>query len=75
MRVILLTYIDPAVYYAHLASNRARCHEDKGYNEQMLEEAGQKSSSDDKNKAETEVKPLLEFHAGPDHNEFGMWYI
>lgn len=74
MRVILLTYIDPAVYYAHLASNRARPHEDKGYNEQVLEESGHKSS-EDKEKAETEVKPLLEFHAGPDQSQFGMWFI
>lgn len=75
--MILLTYIDPAVYYAHLASNRARCHEDKGYNEQVLEELGQKSSSGDKDKDKdkTEVKPLLEFRESPDHNEFGMWYI
>ena len=66
----LLTIIDPSVYYAHLASNRARAHEDKSYADQMREASGGSGE-----KAETEVKPLMEIHDSPDKAQFGMWYI
>ena len=59
------------MYYAHLASQRARPHQNIGYNEQVAESAGQSSSD----KPETETKPLMDFHDGPDKSQFGMWYI
>ena len=62
---------DPAVYYAHLASKRAVAHEDKGYDQQVAEASGSSSNE----KQETEVKPLMDFHDGPDKGQFGMWFI
>ncbi|KAL8710468.1 MAG: hypothetical protein Q9220_004900 [cf. Caloplaca sp. 1 TL-2023] len=64
----------PAVYYAHLASLRARSHEDIPESERKKRDnAIPSGSSTDKNPEE--AKPLLPILARDSHMPFGMWFI
>ncbi|KAL8852773.1 MAG: hypothetical protein Q9221_002403 [Calogaya cf. arnoldii] len=63
----------PAVYYAHLASNRARSHEDIPESERRIRDAGDPSGSGSGKPAE-EAAPLLPM-IPRDGLPWGMWYI
>ena len=65
-----LIVIVPAVYYAHLASNRARSHLDMSEAQLRLERSGGSSSE----RPPTEVKKLLDM-ANNTGIKFSMWYI
>lgn len=65
----------PAVYYAHLASNRARAHEDIAESQRRERDLGDPSKSTSKEKLSAEqVKPLMLI---PEINKmrYAMWYI
>ncbi|KAL9609041.1 MAG: hypothetical protein Q9167_006162 [Letrouitia subvulpina] len=65
----------PAVYYAHLASNRARAHEDIAESQRRERDLGDPSKSTSKEKLSAEhVKPLMLI---PEVNKmrYAMWYI
>lgn len=71
MRATTPVSLHPAVYYAHLASNRARAHEDKHWNDMVNRASGETSSED---KKETEAAGLLPMdNAGG--IDYSMWYI
>jgi eukaryotic translation initiation factor 2C len=76
MRSTTSVSLHPAVYYAHLASNRAKAHEDvaAGQGPQGGPGYKMKTPSDGSKPSETEVKPLI-----PMFNINGivtsMWYI
>lgn len=70
----------PAVYYAHLASNRARAHEDVPKDDDSAH-GGQKNRSETSRDKNTEAKMLTELGVAL-HNpadrmaiKTGMWYI
>ncbi|KAL8696034.1 MAG: hypothetical protein Q9224_003008 [Gallowayella concinna] len=63
----------PAVYYAHLASNRARAHEDIAEPARRIRDAGDPSRSTSDRPIE-EVPPLLPM-IPRDGLPWGMWYI
>ncbi|KAL8771701.1 MAG: hypothetical protein Q9209_002892 [Squamulea sp. 1 TL-2023] len=63
----------PAVYYAHLASNRARAHEDIAEPDRRVRDAGDPSNSNSGRPAE-EAAPLLPM-IPRDGLPWGMWYI
>ncbi|KAL8844394.1 MAG: hypothetical protein Q9176_001304 [Flavoplaca citrina] len=63
----------PAVYYAHLASNRARSHEDIAEPERRIRDAGDPSKSSS-GKPGDEAPPLLPM-IPRDGLPWGMWYI
>ena len=71
MRATTPVSLFPAVYYAHLASNRARAHENVGFDEQVKQASGHTSSDE---KLPTEAPPLLKMDPG-NQIQFGMWYI
>lgn len=76
MRSTTAVSLFPAVYYAHLASNRARAHENIAADAGPQTGPGIKlthTSSDDK--PETEAKPLMPLHDNVNKIQFGMWYI
>ncbi|CAL8577970.1 Protein argonaute, variant 2 [Xanthoria parietina] len=62
----------PAVYYAHLASNRARSHEDIAEPLRKIRDAG--NPSGEKSGPTDETKPLLPM-VGRSGLPWGMWYI
>lgn len=65
----------PAVYYAHIASNRARAHEDIAESQRRERDLGDPSKSTSKEKLSAEhVKPLMLI---PEINKmrYTMWYI
>lgn len=72
MRATTPVSLHPAVYYAHLASNRARAHEPAGW-EELLKKASGETSSDEKKK-ESEGPKLMEMDP-TNRMRFGMWYI
>lgn len=61
----------PAVYYAHLASNRARSHENVSYAEQVKEASGEKTSPAMKSTEAPKLLPMDETN----RIAFTMWYI
>ncbi|KAL8996468.1 MAG: hypothetical protein Q9169_004018 [Polycauliona sp. 2 TL-2023] len=63
----------PAVYYAHLASNRARAHEDIHAEDRRLRDAGDPSKSSSGRPVE-EAAPLLPM-IDKSGLTWGMWYI
>ncbi|KAL8726906.1 MAG: hypothetical protein Q9166_006395 [cf. Caloplaca sp. 2 TL-2023] len=63
----------PAVYYAHLASNRARAHEDIAESDRRIRDAGDPSRSTSGRPVE-EAAPLLPM-IPRDGLPWGMWYI
>ena len=78
---------DPAVYYAHLASNRSKCHEDipssagphKKTEELRLAQgmprrAGPSDTASNSQSESWEIKPLLKMDntAGM---RWGMWFV
>lgn len=63
----------PAVYYAHLASNRARAHEDIAESERRVRDQGDPSRSTSGQPVE-EPAPLLPM-IPRDGLPWGMWYI
>jgi len=75
MRSTTSVSLHPAVYYAHLASNRAKAHQDIASSEGPQAGPGFKqnapSSSD---QVESEPKSLLEMYDG-NGIPFAMWYI
>ncbi|KAI4257471.1 MAG: hypothetical protein LQ352_001635 [Teloschistes flavicans] len=62
----------PAVYYAHLASNRARAHEDISETARKLRDSGPPKSTSEH--PVDEAKPLLEM-INRIGMRWGMWYI
>ncbi|KAI4204293.1 MAG: hypothetical protein LQ350_001273 [Teloschistes chrysophthalmus] len=62
----------PAVYYAHLASNRARAHEDISETERKLRDSGPTKSTHER--PVEEPKPLLDM-INRIGMRWGMWYI
>ncbi|KAL8688577.1 MAG: hypothetical protein Q9218_005546 [Villophora microphyllina] len=62
----------PAVYYAHLASNRARAHEDISEGARKLRDSGPTQSTSER--PVEEAKPLLEM-INRIGMRWGMWYI
>ena len=71
MRATTPVSLHPAVYYAHLASNRARAHENVGYKDQVKKASGDTSSEE---KAKTEVIPLIPME-NTNRIRFSMWFI
>lgn len=59
------------MYYAHLASNRARAHENMGYDVQVKKASGDDSSSE---KEATEAPKLLPIDP-QGGAQFTMWFI
>lgn len=72
----LLTVKVPAVYYAHLASNRARAHENipSSAGPHTSEEAMNKKSTTSSEKPPTEEKPLIPM-CDITKIQTSMWYI
>lgn len=68
--------LHPAVYYAHLASNRARSHENISETERQIRDQGDpsKSTSDPKKQDPEEAKPLIPMD-NKDMIDFSMWFI
>ena len=68
--------IVPAVYYAHLASNRARSHENipSSAGPHTSEEAMNKKSTTSSDKPPTEEKPLIPM-MNTTKIQSSMWYI
>ena len=75
MRSTTSVSLHPAVYYAHLASNRARAHEDIESSQGPQGGAGFKQNTRSSDSPpDSEAKPLLKmFNANG--IEFAMWYI
>lgn len=71
MRATTPVSLFPAVYYAHLASNRARSHLDMSQTAMELQKKSGGSSSE---KPDTETRPLIEM-ANQTGIKFSMWYI
>lgn len=65
--------LHPAVYYAHLASNRARSHENISETERKRRDHEEPSGSTSERPPE-EAAPLLEMN-NADNMRYGMWYI
>lgn len=76
MRSTTSVSLHPAVYYAHLASNRAKAHEDLPATAGPQGGPGYKQNKPNKSTepSETEVKPLLPMH-NVNGIVFAMWYI
>ncbi|MCJ1470295.1 hypothetical protein MMC07_008940 [Pseudocyphellaria aurata] len=70
MRATTPVSLFPAVYYAHLASNRARSHLDISETQLQREKSGHSSSE----RPETEIKPLIKM-ANNTGIWWTMWYI
>ena len=65
--------LHPAVYYAHLASNRARAHENISETERkQRDDAGPTESTSDRPKEE--AKPLIAMD-NVDNIRYGMWFV
>lgn len=73
MRSTTSVSLYPAVYYAHLASNRAKAHEDISATKGPQGGPGFKQNISHE-KAASEVKPLLPMFEGTGI-KFAMWYI
>lgn len=65
--------LHPAVYYAHLASNRARSHENISETERRVRDHQDPSGSTSERPPE-EAAPLLGMNPA-DRIQFGMWYV
>ena len=76
MRSTTSVSLFPAVYYAHLASNRAKSHEDIASSEGPQQGPGYKQNTkvSPDEKPATEVPPLMKMGQGSSI-EFSMWYI
>ncbi len=76
MRSTTSVSLHPAVYYAHLASNRAKAHEDIAASAGPQGGAGfkQKAPSRSSEPSESEVKPLMPLF-NVNGIVFAMWYI
>lgn len=65
--------LHPAVYYAHLASNRAKSHENISETDRRRRDHEEPSRSTSERPAE-EAQPLIEMN-NTDKIRFGMWYV
>jgi hypothetical protein len=73
MAVLVVTDVDPAVYYAHLAGNRAKVRD-----ESLDVDDSATSLSGDFNKmklAEIQVPRLRPIHAAMNGGDLAMWYL
>ena len=64
----------PAIYYAHLASHRARSHIDKSHDRLQREKEWAKAGLVSSEQRETETKPLITM-ANQTGIRYSMWYI
>lgn len=71
---LLINQTVPAIYYAHLASHRARSHIDKSYDTLQREKELAKVGLVISEQRETETKPLIPM-ANQSGIRYGMWYI
>lgn len=65
--------LHPAVYYAHLASNRARSHENISESERQLRDHADPSKSTSERPKE-DAKPLIPMD-DVDKISYGMWFV